>query len=323
MRTAFLGSPPFATPVFERLSASDHAPLALITPPDRPRGRGRSVVESPLVSAARAGGVEVIATRDPHADQVLARLGELAPEVLVVASYGVILKDVLLDFAPHGCLNVHASLLPKHRGASPIQAAILAGDAETGVSVQRLVRELDAGDVLLERRRPIGPDETGGELLAALAELGGEALVEALDHLASGTASFAPQDHGAASFCRKLKKQHGRIDWARPATELERLVRAMTPWPGARTLVPGPRGATRELAVARARVVPGTEGASGELLDTSSFLVATGAGALALERVIPAGKREMDGEDFLRGARLEVGALLPPWPAPASTGRES
>ena len=323
MRTVFLGSPPFATPVLERLAASEHRPAALITPPDRPRGRGRAVVESPLVAAAREREIEVIQTRDPHADEVLGRLRELDPEVLVVASYGVILKKSLLEFAPHGCLNVHASLLPLHRGASPIQAAILAGDEQTGVTIQRLVRELDAGDVLLERRRPIGPRETGGELFAALAELGGEALVAALDRLAVGRAEFTPQDHGAATFCRKLRKHHGRIDWSRPAAELDRLVRAMTPWPGARTL--DPKG--RELTVTRASVAepasietPGGE--PGQVVSVGErFVVATGEGALELERVMRAGKQEMSGEEFLRGARFDVGAQLQSWPAAEASGK--
>jgi methionyl-tRNA formyltransferase len=311
VRTVFLGSPPFATPVFTRLADSAHAILALVTPPDRPRGRGRAVRESPLVAAARAPGIEVIQAVDPHGADVLARLSALAPDVMVVASYGVLLKDALLRLAPHGCLNVHASLLPRHRGASPVQAAILAGDDESGVSVQRLVRELDAGDVLLERRRPIGPRETGGELLQALAVLGGEALVEALDLLAAGRATWTPQDHTAATRCRKLTKELGRIDWRRPAAELERFVRALTPWPGARAL--DPEG--REITVSRAELIPGAARQAGEIVEGGPrFVVSAADGLLALERVTPAGRREMSGSEFLRGARLAAGQRMPPWP---------
>jgi methionyl-tRNA formyltransferase len=315
VRTVFLGSPPFATPVFTRLAGSAHAALALVTPPDRPRGRGRAVRESPLVAAARAGGIEVIQAVDPHAADVLARLRELAPEVMVVASYGVLLKDALLALAPHGCLNVHASLLPRHRGASPVQAAILAGDEQSGVSVQRLVRELDAGDVLLERRHPIEPHVTGGELLQEIAVLGGEALVEALDLLATGRATWTPQDHSAATRCRKLTKELGRIDWRRSAAELERFVRALTPWPGARAL--DPQG--REITVSRVELVPGAARAAGEIAEAGPrFLVSAADGLLAIERVTPAGRKEMSGAEFLRGARLEVGQRMRPWPEPSS-----
>ncbi|HVS18952.1 MAG TPA: methionyl-tRNA formyltransferase, partial [Planctomycetota bacterium] len=194
MRTVFLGSPPFATPVLARLVDSPHRPLALVTRPDRPRGRGRSLEASPLVELAAANGIEVLQPADPHAPEVLERLRGLAPEVLFVASYGVILKPALLELAPRGALNAHASLLPRHRGAAPIQAALLAGDAETGVTIQRIVLELDAGDVLLERRTPIGPQDTSGDLFERLAVLAGEAAVEALDVLERGEARFTPQD---------------------------------------------------------------------------------------------------------------------------------
>ena len=169
MRTVFLGSPPFATPVFEALCTSRHRPSALLTRPDRPRGRGRGVERSQLSQRADELGIEVLQPADPHAPETLARLRELAPEVLFVASFGVIMKPSLLELAPHGALNAHASLLPRHRGASPIQAAILAGDRATGVSIQRIVAELDAGDVVHAREHVIGPEETSGELLEALA----------------------------------------------------------------------------------------------------------------------------------------------------------
>ena len=317
MRTVFLGSPPFATPVFTRLAESPHPILALVTPPDRPRGRGRTVRESELAAAARARKIEVLQAPNPHASEVQGRLRELAPEVLVVASYGVILKQALLELAPHGCLNVHASLLPRHRGASPVQAAILAGDAETGVTIQRMVRELDAGDVLLARRHAIGPRETGGELLAALAVLGGEALVEALDLLQARRATWTPQDHAAATHCKKLTKQVGEIDWSRPAQEIERLVRALCPWPGARALDP----AGRELEVARAELVAGAAREPGLIVEAGPrFVVSAADGLLAIERVTPAGRREMSGSEFLRGARLAAGQRMRPWPDAGAAG---
>ena len=310
MRTVFLGSPPFATPVFERLVASRHRPLALVTRPDRPRGRGRAVERSPLVELAELAGIEVLQPADPHAPQVLARLRALRPEALFVASYGVILKPSLLNLAPQGALNAHASLLPRHRGASPIQAAILAGDEVTGVSIQRIVEELDAGDVLLSRARPIGPRETAGDLFEALARLAGEAAVEALDQLEAGRAHFEPQDPQRVTLARKLSKAQGRIDWSRSTWELERFVRAMTPWPGARCSDP----TGRDLTVLAARVYDEGEAPHavvGELIEAGGRLVvACGRGLLELTRVAPAGKRGMSGEEFLRGARLAAGTRL-------------
>jgi methionyl-tRNA formyltransferase len=294
--------------VLQRLAASKHRPLLVITPPDRPRGRGRSVSASPLAELARSEGLELLQPADPHAPDVLAELRRLELDLLVVASYGVILKSDLLELTPHGCLNVHASLLPRFRGASPIQAAILAGDSETGVTIQRIVQELDAGDVLLARRLATPPSATSGELLELLAELGGDALVEALDLIEDGRAEYTPQDHAAATFARKLKKKHGRIDWSRPAAELERRVRAFSPWPGATFLDAKGRAVT----VGSAALADAPAGAPGTVLEAGErFVVAAGEGALELLRVAPAGKREMTGPEYLRGARLEVGAVLP------------
>jgi methionyl-tRNA formyltransferase len=315
LKTVFLGSPPFALPVFRALARSRHRPLALVTAPDKPRGRGREVEPTELVLAARELGVEQIQPADPHADDVLAKLRELAPDVLVVASYGVILKSSLIDFAPHGSLNVHASLLPRWRGASPIQAAIAAGDERTGVSIQRIVRALDEGDVLLSKERAIGAEETSGELLAALAELGGAAIVEALDLLENGAARFTPQDASRATYARKLKKERGALDWTRPASELVRHVRAMNPWPGARAL--DPKG--RDLTVLRAREIA-ARGEPGAVLEASErFVVACGENALELVQLTPAGKRPMSGADYLRGARVGAGERLTT-PPPATHG---
>ncbi|MCC7011739.1 MAG: methionyl-tRNA formyltransferase [Planctomycetes bacterium] len=306
MRTVFLGSPPFATPVFERLVRSRHRPLALVTLPDKPKGRGREVEDSELVRAARAASIPVLQPERPNDAAFVAELRALAPDVLVVASYGVLLKQALLELAPHGALNVHGSLLPRWRGASPIQAAIREGDAHTGVSIQRIVLALDEGDVLLARERPIGVRETSGAVFAALAELGGEALLEALERLEAGTAVFTPQDARLATYARKLKKEHGALDWKRDAQVLERHVRAMNPWPLARML--DPKG--RELSVLEARVVE-ARGEAGRVLEVGErFVVACGERALELVTVQAAGKKPMSGPEFLRGARLEVGQVV-------------
>lgn len=313
MRVVFLGSPPFATSVLERVAASAHTLVGLVTPPDRPKGRGQKTENSPLADFARARSIPVLQPATTKDAEFVERLRALTPDVLLVASYGEILRRDVLELAPHGALNVHASLLPRWRGASPIQAAILAGDAETGVSVQRMVLALDEGDVLIEKRTPIDAHENAGELLTRLSILGGEAAVEALDALASGRAHFTPQDPARATYARKIEKERGTIDWTRPAEELARHVRAFTPWPGARTRAPESGSRTRqgeqELTVLQARVVAdATQAPPGTLLDPATAHVATGAGALELQRVKPAGKGAMDARDWLRGARLPSGA---------------
>jgi len=309
VRTVLFGSPPFATPVLERLLASRHPVLALVTRPDKPKGRGREVALSPLAALAAARGVLVLQPPNPHEPEFLARLRALEPSVLLVASYGVILKRELLELAPQGALNVHASLLPRHRGASPVQAAILAGDRESGVSIQRMALALDEGDVLLAKPIALDGDETAGELLERLARLGGEAAVEALARLEGGTATFTPQDPRLASYARKLEKRAGHVDWTQPAEEIERLVRAMRPWPGARFL--DPKG--REVEVLRARTDrgPARELEPGTIVEADArFVVATGRGALELLELRAAGRNPLAAAEFLRGARLERGAVL-------------
>lgn len=307
MRVIFFGSPPFATPVFERLARSVHRPLALVTAPDRPRGRGLEILKSKLVLAAESTGIEALQPSDVHAPEVLERLRALAPDVLLVASYGVILKPALLELAPQGALNVHASLLPRHRGASPIQSAILACDPVTGISIQRMVRALDEGDVLLTKEHEIGWDDTAGDLLVALSALGGEAAVEALDLLASGRAVFTPQEPAHATYARKLTKAHGVIDWSRNAVMLARFVRAMTPWPGARCLDPQ----ARELLVLRAAYAGEFDDPAGTVIEAGPrFIVSTSQGGLELQQLVPAGKRAMSGAEYVRGARIQVGERM-------------
>lgn len=307
MRVVFLGSPPFATRALEHLlDAARHEVAAVVTKPDKPAGRGKRTAPSPLVELARARGIEVLQPASAKDPAFVARLRELAPDVVAVASYGEILRTEVLALPRLGCLNVHASLLPRWRGASPIQAALLAGDAETGVSIQRMVLALDEGDVLVERRTPIGAKETSGELFERLADLGGAALVEALDLLESGRAHFVPQDPAHATYCRKIDKENGVIDWSKGALELERHVRAYTPWPGARCLAPNGAEMTVVSATAHERT---NDAEPGTLVDArEALVVACGSGALAIERVKPAGRGVMDALAWQRGARVELGA---------------
>jgi methionyl-tRNA formyltransferase len=331
LRLVFLGSPPFATPVFSALLESRHSVLALVAKPDKPSGRGRKVDESPLVTIARERDVPVLqptTTRDPDFVQ---RLRGIDPEVLVVASWGEILRKEMLELAPNGALNVHASLLPRHRGASPIQAAILAGDEQTGVSVQRIVAKLDEGDVLVRLETPIVEHETAGELLARLAEMGGTAIVGALDEIEKGTARFRPQDSSRATYASKIEKDAGWIDWTKRSVDLERHVRAMTPWPGARTkladgrelvvldLLPvsgAPEWIVDEIGPENLgwplypRVLDPLNGpVPGTIVVVSDApFVVTGQGLVELRKLKPAGKGAMDGSAWLRGAHLEPGA---------------
>lgn len=238
------------------------------------------------------------------------QLRALEPDVIVVASFGELLDQRFLDLAL--VLNVHGSLLPRHRGASPVQAALLAGDTETGVSIQRVVLALDAGDVLHQKRCAIHPDDTAGELFERLAKLGAEALPEALELVASGNATYTPQDPAAVTVCRKLQKDAGRIDWASDSEALERLVRAMSPWPSAFTeLEDGRVLKIHRVSIADAPARAENPPAPGTVLEAKGrLLVATRSGALELHEVQLAGKRAMPAADFLRGQRLEPGLRL-------------
>lgn len=309
MRTVFLGSPPFATPILRRLVSSRHRPVLCVTPPARPRGRGRRVEVSPVAELAREHDVALLQPESVRDEPFLAALRATRPDVFLVASYGELLRQSFLDLPREVTLNVHPSLLPRHRGATPVPAAILAGDRTTGVSIQRVVLELDAGDVLLARETEIGERETAGELAARLAELSGELVLEALDQVAAGEAEYRPQDPERVTFCKRLTKDDGRIDWTRPAAELDRHVRAMNPWPLAHTLRPD---GTR-LVVQEARPVEATSGdddpgGPGELrLADGRLLVSCAEGALELLRLQSPGKRAMAVDEWLRGARLADG----------------
>jgi methionyl-tRNA formyltransferase len=306
VRLVFLGSPPFATRVLAHLVRSRFRPLAIVTQPARAQGRGKMVAASEVAELARHEGIELLEPESVREPAVLARLGALEPDVFLVVSYGEILRPEFLALPRVVALNVHPSLLPRHRGATPIPAAILAGDEVTGVAIQKIAAELDAGDLLLVRETPIRPGETSGELLARLGEWSGELVLEALELVESGRARYAPQDHARATYCKKLAKEHGRLDWSETALALERRVRAMNPWPGAVTRLPN----GLDLFVWRARVADASS-TPGTVLEASPrLLVATGERALELVEVQLAGKRALPAAEFLRGARLTPGDRL-------------
>lgn len=307
LRAVFLGTPQFAIPSLRALLAvADVA--AVVTQPDKPKGRGRQVEPPPVACAAKELGLPLLQPARLRAPDAIAQLRALRPDVIVTVAYGKIIPKELLELPPLGPVNLHPSLLPKHRGASPIEAAILAGETETGVTIMYQSEELDAGDIILQRRVPIDPEDTARTLEEKLARAGAEALVEALGLIAEGRAPRVPQDASQSTYAGKLEKEHGRIDWSRPAADLVRLIRAMDPWPSAFTYHRG-----RLLKVWRAAAQPEGQGPPGAVLAVrpgEGIVVATGAGALRLLEVQPEGGRRMAADAYARGARLAPGEQL-------------
>jgi methionyl-tRNA formyltransferase len=303
----FMGTPEFAVPTLEAL-AEQHEVTGVVTQPDRPGGRGRKCTPPPVKETALALGIEVFQPRSLRSPDVIAHLAAWQPDVIVVAAFGQIVPPPVLDLPPHGCLNVHASLLPRYRGAAPISAAIAAGDDETGVTIMQMDEGLDTGPIVSQARQPIGPEDTTGTLTAALAQLGAQLLIETLPGWLAGSVEATPQDEAQATHCRMLTKEDGEIDWNAPATALDRQVRASDPWPGAYTTWHG-----RRLKVVRARPRPGWRGAGqpGQVIELERGIgVATGEGALELIEVQLAGKKAVDVAAFVRGQRDLVGSVL-------------
>jgi methionyl-tRNA formyltransferase len=312
MRILFLGSGEIALPSLRRLAGEGRFELVgLVTQPDKPAGREKTLRPPATKRFAEEAGIPVLQPPRIKAPEALAEIAALRPDAMVVMAYGQILPRELLDLPPVACINLHASLLPRHRGAAPIQAAIAAGDRETGITVMHVAEALDAGDILLARAIPIRRRETAGSLHDRLAALAPEAMVDALAMLAGGAAPRVPQDPSLATYSPKLDRAAGRIDWARPAGEIERWVRAMNPWPAAWTRVPA-RGGTRDLKVLSGIVFRKASGAPGEVIEAGrrGILVGCGEGALLLGGVQPEGGRPMRSAEFLRGHPLAAGMPL-------------
>ncbi len=304
MRVLFYGTPAFSVPTLEAL-LQHHRVAAVVTQPDRPAHRGQRLTASPVKERALVAGIPVVQPARLHDPEWPERLRAYAPDVAVVVAFGQILPRAVLDVPPRGSINVHASLLPKYRGAAPIAWAIIRGETETGVSIMQMDEGMDTGPVLSTVRTPIGPDETAGELATRLADLGARALVDALGRLDS--LSPAPQQHAAASLAPRLKKEDGHLDWRRPARELVNLVRGSHPWPGALTRTPG-----GGLLIWRASAAEATVAAPpGTLVPHADTLaVATGAGVLLPVEVQAEGRRALAWREYLRGARLTAGAVF-------------
>jgi methionyl-tRNA formyltransferase len=306
MRLVFAGTPDFAVPSLDALLRHGHEIVAVYTQPDRPAGRGRQAKASPVKQYALEHGLRVQQPAKLGAEEVAA-LRELAPAAMIVVAYGLILPPAILEIPRLGCINVHASLLPRWRGAAPIQRAIEAGDDRSGVTIMQMDAGLDTGVMLLQRDTPINNDDTGGSLHDRLATLGAEALVQALEGLAQGSVTPQPQDDAAASYAAKLSKKEGVIDWQQPADRLARQVRAFNPWPATSC-----RWRGRRLRILAADAEPGDGTSPGTVLAASpdGIRVATGEGVLVVTRLQAEGGTAQDVGAFLNGHALAAGEAL-------------
>ena len=307
LRIVYAGTPDFAVPALDALRAAGHGIVAVYTQPDRPAGRGQSVTASPIRQRAAELGLPVEQPVTLRSEEAVGRLRSYAADLMVVAAYGLILPPAVLEAPRLGCWNIHASLLPRWRGAAPIQRAILAGDAGTGITIMQMDAGLDTGPMLLVRPLPIGARENAGALHDRLAALGAEAVVAAIDEWQAGRLAPVPQPADGATYAPKIRKDEARIDWTAPAPAVDRLVRAFNPWPVAETRWQG-----RQLRVWAAEPVTTPAGAEpGQVLEASGgrIVVAAGEGALSLTRVQLAGRRAMTAAEFLNAHAL-AGARL-------------
>jgi methionyl-tRNA formyltransferase len=312
LRIVFFGTPEFAVPTLDALLGSRHSVVGVVTQPDRPRGRGQKTSDAPVKARAAAAGLPLLQPerlKDPAFTSALSALGA---DLGVVAAYGKILSDAVLATPRLGMINVHASLLPRYRGAAPVHRAVIAGEVETGVTIMRVVKALDAGAMMATVRRPIGPDETSQEVERDLARLGADLLVETTDALAEGRTTETPQDDAAASYAHRLTKDDGVVDWGWPAARVHNLIRGLHPWPHAFTFHHG-----RRLILIRSRVAPDAAQASsddtpGTVVEAAGdrLFVAAGEGRVQLLTVQAEGKRPMSAREFLAGHKLAVGDLF-------------
>jgi methionyl-tRNA formyltransferase len=309
VKVLYFGTPRFAVPTLELILRSAHTVVGVVTQPDRPRGRGQQVTPSPVKEVALAHGLPVLQPTRMKDVEWLAQVRALGADIGVVAAYGRILPQVLLDIPPQGLINVHASLLPRWRGAAPIHRAVIAGDAVTGVTIMRVVLALDAGPMLAKMDTPITADDTSETLETRLAAAGGQLLVETLDKLANGPVPEIPQDESLVTYAERLQRAESVIDWTRPATQIDQQIRGLQPWPLA-----GARLGGRAVAFLHSSVVSATQAPAppGTIIAAAGddLHVACGQGVLALTRVKPEGRRPMAVRDFLNGGSVTTGMVM-------------
>jgi methionyl-tRNA formyltransferase len=309
LNIVFFGSSDFAIPTLQAMAAAKLSPMLVVTKPDAPRGRGKKIYPADVRIGAEELGMKVAQPEDVNAKEFLDQLRKLKPDVGVVVSFGVILGQELIDLPKKGCINAHASLLPKFRGAAPIEHAIRAGEKETGITIMRIVPELDAGDVLLMDKTPISPRENAGQLRERLATMAGASIVDALKRIKAGKDAYVPQDHTKATRAPKLEKEHGQIVWTKPAEDIDLLVRAFTPRPGAQTRLGSKRYIVLEGLVEEDHYGLGDPGrilSAGE----EGIRVCTGKALYRIVRIKPENGRNMSAGEFVRGHPMSPDARL-------------
>lgn len=313
MRVVFMGTPDFSVGTLRELVKAGHEVVGVVSQPDKPKGRGKSLMPTPVKEAALELGLPVYQPKKVRDPEFLEVLRELAPEVIVVVAFGQIIPQSILELPPYGCINVHASLLPKYRGAAPIQWAVIDGEPESGVTIMKMDTGLDTGDMITKVVVPIEKDETGGSLFDKLSEAGAKLLVDTLPSLADGTAVYEKQpEESPTPYAAMIQKQLGNIDWKRPAVEIERLIRGLNPWPSAFTKLNG-----KTLKIWSAQVLNESEkdaaAVPGTILsaDAQGLCVKTGQGVLNITELQLEGKKRMDTPAFLRGYAVKPQSVLP------------
>ena len=308
LRVVFMGTPDFAVGTLMELLAAGHEVALVVTQPDKPKGRGKAVGYSPVKECALSHGIEVYQPKKIREADCIAYIKSISPDIIVVAAFGQILPAELLNLPRFGCVNVHASLLPKYRGAAPIQWAVINGDAVSGVTIMRMDVGLDTGDMIEQREITLAEDETGGSLFEKLSAEGARLCVETMEKIAAGTAVFTEQDASEATHVGMISKGMGNIDWNQPAEVIERMIRGLNPWPSAYTKLNG-----KTLKIWRARVKAGKKSRdAGKIISVGKkeIEVQTGEGILSLLEVQLEGKKRMETEAFLRGYEVEKDTML-------------
>lgn len=304
-----MGTPDFAVPSLRALLENGYEVVGVFCQPDRPKGRGHKLAACPVKELAQSAGIPVFQPERIKREEGVAMLKACAPDLCVTAAFGQLLSQEILDIPPLGTINVHSSLLPKHRGSAPINWSIIQGDQVTGVTTMFTDKGMDTGDILLMRETPIGPAENAGELTDRLAEMGAGLLIETIRALEAGTLVRTPQDHAAATYEPKMDKELGRIDWSRPAQELDWLVRGTTPWPGAFTTL-----GEQTIKVFELDILDGpASGAPGEIVAADAkrgLIVSCGDHDVVLAQIQMPGAKRMNAKDYLRGHTMETGVCL-------------